>query len=109
MIGVCFLFFKIPLLRGGPYLSIVTPTGAKHRVQSPLEGWPRTISTDRPQMESRPYEFLLQSNYGTKGTFTSVFCILLCFPRTEGQGIFILDRNTDKLVNAVIYLESRSL
>ena len=54
MISVCFLFFKIPLPRGGSYPSIVIPTGAKHRVQSPLE------STDRPEMESRPYEFLLQ-------------------------------------------------
>ena len=60
MISVCFLFFKIPLPRGGSYPSIVIPTGAKHRVQSPLERWPRTISTDRPEMESRPYEFLLQ-------------------------------------------------
>ena len=60
MISVCFLFFKIPLPRGGPYHSIVVPTGAKHRVQSLLERWPRTISTDRPEMESRPYEFLLQ-------------------------------------------------
>ena len=60
MISVCFLFFKIPLPRGGSYPSIVIPTGAKHRVQSPLERWPRTISTDRPEMESRPYELLLQ-------------------------------------------------
>ena len=60
MISVCFLFFKIPLPRGGSYPSIVVPTGAKHRVQSPLERRPRTISTDRPEMESRPYEFLLQ-------------------------------------------------
>ena len=60
MIRVCFLFFKIPLPRGGPYPSLVIPTGAKHRAQSPLERWPRTISTDRPEMESRPYEFLLQ-------------------------------------------------
>ena len=62
MISVCFLFFKIPLPGGGggSYPSIVIPTGAKHRVQSPLEGWPRMISTDRPEMESRPFEFLLQ-------------------------------------------------
>ena len=61
MISVCFLFFKISLPRGGSYPSTVIPTGAKHRVQSPLERWPRTISTDRPEMESRPYEFLLQN------------------------------------------------
>ena len=63
MISVCFLFFKIPLPRGGSYPSIVIPTGAKHRIQSPLEWWPHTISTDRPEMESRPYEFLLQDNF----------------------------------------------
>ena len=59
MISICFLFFKIPLPRGGSYPSIVIPTGAKYRVQSPLERWPHTTSTDRPEMESRPYEFLL--------------------------------------------------
>ena len=59
MISVCFLFFKVPLPRGGPYPSIVIPTGAMHRVQSPLERRPHTISTDRPEIESRPYEFLL--------------------------------------------------
>ena len=61
MISVCFLFFKVPLPRGGLYPSLVIPTGAKHRVQSPLERWPRAICTDRPEMESRPYEFLLQN------------------------------------------------
>ena len=60
MISVCFLFFKIPLPRGESYPSIVIPTGAKHRVQSPLKRWPCMTSTDRPEMESRPYEFLLQ-------------------------------------------------
>ena len=60
MISVCFLF-KILLPRGGSYPSTVIPTGAKHRIQSPVERWPRVISTDRPEMESRPYEFLLQS------------------------------------------------
>ena len=54
MISVCFLFSKIPLPRRGSYPSIVIPTGAKHRVQSPLERWPPTISTDRPEMESSP-------------------------------------------------------
>ena len=63
MISVCFLFFKIPLPRGGSYPSIVIAIGAKHRIQSPLERWPRAISTDRPEMESRPYEFLLHSQW----------------------------------------------
>ena len=45
MISVCFLFFKVPLPRGGSYPSLVIPTGAKHRAQSPLERWPRRIST----------------------------------------------------------------
>ena len=48
----------------------VNPTGAKHRVQSPLEGRPSAISTDWPEMESRPYELLLQC----KGL------IVICFP-----------------------------
>ena len=56
------VFSKIPLPREGSYPSTVIPTGAKHRVQSPLERWPRTISTDRPEMESRPYECLLHLN-----------------------------------------------
>ena len=43
----------------GSYPSIVIPTGTKHRVQSPLERWPPTTSTDRPKMGSRPYEILL--------------------------------------------------
>nr|XP_020753258.1 coiled-coil domain-containing protein 149 isoform X6 [Odocoileus virginianus texanus] len=34
--------------------------GTKQRVQSPLERQPSMISTDRPEMESWPYEFLLQ-------------------------------------------------
>ena len=59
MISICFLFSKIPLPRGGSYPFTVVPTGAKHRVQSPLERWLCTTGTDRPEMESRPYEFLL--------------------------------------------------
>ena len=51
--------FKIPLPRGGLSLPFFIPTGAKHRVKSPLEGRPTMISMDRPEMESRPYEFLL--------------------------------------------------
>ena len=72
MISVCFLFFKIPLPRVGSYPSIVIPTGAKHRIQSPLERWPRMISTDRPEMESRPYEFLLHP-YSTNKWDREVF------------------------------------
>ena len=51
MISVCFLFFKIPLPRGG---SCPPLSGAEHRAQSPLERWPRTISTDRPEMDPGP-------------------------------------------------------
>ena len=58
MISVCFLFFKIPLPRGG-LIFLLSFSQALSRVQSPLERWPCTISTDRPEMESRPYEFLL--------------------------------------------------
>ena len=46
-------------VRRGSYPSTVVPTGAKHRVQSPLERWPSSISAGRPEMESRPYECLL--------------------------------------------------
>ena len=55
------VIFKIPLSGGGSYSSIVIPTGTKQRVQSPLERWPSVISTDRPEVESWPYEFLLHS------------------------------------------------
>ena len=52
--------FKVPLSGGGLILpSVVVFIGTKHRVQSPLEGWPSVISMNRPKMESRPYEFLL--------------------------------------------------
>ena len=71
MISVCFLFFKIPLPRAGSCPSLVIPTGAEHRAQSPLERWARTISTDRPEMESKPYEFLLHNK------LHSTICIVL--------------------------------
>ena len=64
VISVCFLlrsYLQDSPARRESYLSIVIPTGAKHRVQSPLERWPSTITTGRPEMESRPYEFLLHS------------------------------------------------
>ena len=48
-----------PVLRGS-YPSVVVLIGIKHRVQSPLERWLSMISTNRPKMESRLYEFLLQ-------------------------------------------------
>ena len=60
--------FKVPLSGGGLILpSVVVFIGTKHRVQSPLERWLSMISMNRPKMESRPYEFLLQtqeSNWG---------------------------------------------
>ena len=52
--------FKVPLSGGGSYPSVVVFTGTKHRVQSPLERWLSMISMNRPKMESRPCEFLLQ-------------------------------------------------
>ena len=52
----------------GPYPSVVVFIGTKHRVQSPLERWPSMISMNRPKMESRPYEFLLQKDsYSLEG------------------------------------------
>ena len=53
--------FKVPLSGGGLILpSVVIFIGTKHRVQSPLERWQSMISMNRPKMESRPYQFLLQ-------------------------------------------------
>ena len=48
-----------PVWRGS-YPSVVVFIGTKHRVQGPLKRWPSMISMNRPKMESRPYEFLLQ-------------------------------------------------
>ena len=54
--------FKVPLSGGGLILpSVVVFIGTKHRVQSPLERQPSVISMNRPNVESRPYEFLLQN------------------------------------------------
>ena len=50
------VIFKIPLPRGGLILPLSFPQ-ALSRVQSPLERQPSRISMDRPEMESRPYEF----------------------------------------------------
>ena len=67
------------LPRGGSYPSTVVPTGAKHRVQSPLERWPCTISTDRPEMESRPYEFLFSFPGHVAITIPFVLCVVSYF------------------------------
>ena len=72
---------RFPCPEGGSHPSLVIPTGAKHRVQSPPERWPRTVSTDRPEMESRPSEFLLQENRlisltaEIPGVFNLGFCL----------------------------------
>ena len=68
VISVCFLLgdeqprynFQGPPVWRGSYPSVVVFIGTKHRVESPLERWPSMISMNRPKMESRPYEFLLQ-------------------------------------------------
>ena len=53
--------FKVPLSGGGLILpSVVVFIGTKHRVQSPVERWLSMTSMNRPKMESRPCEFLLQ-------------------------------------------------
>ena len=49
-----------PVQRGS-YPSVVVSIGTKHRVQSPLGRWLSTISTNRPEMGSRPCEVLLHS------------------------------------------------
>ena len=55
--------FKVPLSGGVLILpSVVVFIGTKHRVQSPVERWLSMTSMNRPKMESRTYEFLLQHN-----------------------------------------------
>ena len=56
MISVRFFFLRFPCPEGGLIFLLSFSQGLS-RVQSPLERRPRTISTDRPEMESRPYEF----------------------------------------------------
>ena len=51
--------FQVPLSRG-VHPSVGVSVGTKHRAHSPLERWPSMVSMSRPEMESRPYEFLLQ-------------------------------------------------
>ena len=73
VITVCFLLGNeqpgcdlqdSPVQRGS-YPSIVIPTDTKQRVQSPLERQLSMISTDRPEMESWPYEFLLHLQWAS--------------------------------------------
>ena len=85
MVTVCFLLgdeqpgydLQGSPVRRGSYPSIVVPTGTKQGVQSPLERRPSSISTDRPQMESRPYGFLLQLHRGGLLYSSVYFCISL--------------------------------
>ena len=49
------------------YPSVVVFIGTKHRVQSPLERWLSMISMNRPKMDFRPYEILLQMDMGLGG------------------------------------------
>ena len=60
MISVRFFFLRFPCPEGG-LIFLLSFSQALSRVQSPLERRPRTISTDRPEMESRPYEFFFYS------------------------------------------------
>ena len=63
---------KVPLSGGGLILPLSFPQ-ALSREFRPLERRPSRISTDRPQMESRPYEFLLhhhRSRIVVRGTLT---------------------------------------
>ena len=54
------MIFKVPLSGGALILLLLFSQALNTRVQSPLERWPSMISMNRPKMESRPYEFLLQ-------------------------------------------------
>ena len=62
------MIFKVPLSGAGIILpSVVVFIGTKHRVQSTVEMWLSIISMNRPKMEFRPYEFLLQMDMGLGG------------------------------------------
>src|SRR5574337_1951620 len=87
VISVCFLLGNesprydlqgSPVWRGS-YPSVVVFIGTKHRVQSPLERWPSMISMNRPKMESRPYEFLLQHN----SSFSDFVFLFMCMLHTQ--------------------------
>ena len=58
--------FKVPLSGRGLILLLLL-SQALTQSQSPLERWPSMFSMNRPKMESRPYEFLLQGQE-EKGT-----------------------------------------
>ena len=58
---------------------VVVFIGTEHRVQSPLERWPSIISLNRPKMESRPYEFLLQHN----SNFSDFILLFMCMLHTQ--------------------------
>ena len=62
------MIFKVPLSGGGLILPLWFPQALSREFRAHWSSGPArsartglTISTDRPQMESRPYEFLLQS------------------------------------------------
>ena len=57
------MIFKVPLSGGGLSLLLSFPQALNTEL-SPLERWPSRISMSRPQMESRPYEFLLHPPWG---------------------------------------------
>ena len=58
--GVTWIHLQTSPVWRGSYPSVVVSIGTKDRVQSPLEKWLSMISMNRPKMELRPYEFLLQ-------------------------------------------------
>ena len=75
------MIFKVPRSGGGSYHSVVVSIGTKHRVQHPLERWPSMISMNRPKMESRTYEFLLQTDLSrSRCCSVAKSCLTLCDP-----------------------------
>ena len=54
------MIFKIPLSGGSLILPLSFPQALSREFESPLERWPSMISTNRPEIESWPHEFLLQ-------------------------------------------------
>ena len=73
------MIFKVPRSGGGSYHSVVVSIGTKHRVQHPLERWPSMISMNRPKMESRTYEFLLQRQAEGVGERIRGPCFISCW------------------------------
>jgi len=88
--------FRVSLSGGGLILLLLFSQALNTRVQSPLERWLSMISMNRPKMESRPYEFLLQALSINEYLITSILDVNLSpppvFPSLEKSTIIQLLR-----------------